>query len=94
MEYGECFALLGVTGAGKSTTFKCLTGEEIPDDGYLYMGGQNVRTIGGFDKARCLIGYCPQFDAIFHNLTVKQHLQFYADVKGVRGDIKAELVDK
>jgi ABC-type multidrug transport system ATPase subunit len=28
---GECFALLGVTGAGKTTTFKCLTGEEIPD---------------------------------------------------------------
>jgi ABC-type multidrug transport system ATPase subunit len=28
---GECFALLGVTGAGKTTTFKCITGEEIPD---------------------------------------------------------------
>jgi len=30
LEYGECFALLGVSGAGKTTTFKCLTGEEIP----------------------------------------------------------------
>jgi len=39
LEYGECFALLGVTGAGKSTTFKCLTGEETPDSGELYMGG-------------------------------------------------------
>ena len=27
LEFGECFALLGVTGAGKTTTFKCLTGE-------------------------------------------------------------------
>ena len=38
LEYGECFALLGITGAGKSTTFKCLTGEEAPDSGELYMG--------------------------------------------------------
>ena len=28
LEYGDCFALLGVSGAGKTTTFKCLTGEE------------------------------------------------------------------
>jgi len=27
LEYGECFALLGISGAGKTTTFKCLTGE-------------------------------------------------------------------
>jgi len=33
LEYGECFALLGVTGAGKTTTFKCLTGEEKPTNG-------------------------------------------------------------
>lgn len=33
LEYGECFALLGVSGAGKTTTFKCLTGEEIPSAG-------------------------------------------------------------
>ncbi len=33
LEYGECFALLGVSGAGKTTTFKCLTGEEIPSEG-------------------------------------------------------------
>jgi ABC-type glutathione transport system ATPase component len=27
LEFGECFALLGISGAGKSTLFKCLTGE-------------------------------------------------------------------
>jgi ABC-type multidrug transport system ATPase subunit len=30
LEFGECFALLGVSGAGKSTCFKCLTGEIYP----------------------------------------------------------------
>jgi ATP-binding cassette subfamily A (ABC1) protein 12 len=33
LEYGECFALLGVSGAGKTTCFKCLTGEIIPSSG-------------------------------------------------------------
>jgi ABC-type multidrug transport system ATPase subunit len=30
-----------------------------------------------------MIGYCPQFDAIFEGLTVLEHLEFYARVKGV-----------
>ena len=94
LEFGECFALLGVTGAGKTTTFKCLTGEETPDYGKLFMGGNDVRTRSGFDSARCLIGYCPQFEAIFENLTVYQHLDFYASIKGVRSDYKAELIMK
>lgn len=33
LSFGECFALLGTTGAGKTTTFKCITGEEIPSSG-------------------------------------------------------------
>lgn len=33
LEFGECFALLGVSGAGKSTCFKCLTGETYPSEG-------------------------------------------------------------
>ena len=30
LDYGECFALLGVNGAGKTTTFKMLTTEILP----------------------------------------------------------------
>lgn len=33
----ECFGLLGVNGAGKSTTFRMLTGEEIPNSGTMYL---------------------------------------------------------
>ena len=33
LEFGECFALLGVSGAGKTTCFKCLTGEMYPSQG-------------------------------------------------------------
>ena len=33
LDYGECFALLGVNGAGKSTTFKSLTRDIVPTNG-------------------------------------------------------------
>ena len=59
LEYGECFALLGVSGAGKTTTFKCLTGEERPNNGVVNINGFNVGTTEGFNNARKCIGYCP-----------------------------------
>jgi ABC-type multidrug transport system fused ATPase/permease subunit len=59
LEYGECFALLGVTGAGKTSTFKCLTGEEWADSGKLSIGNYNVLDNEEAENARKLIGYCP-----------------------------------
>jgi len=44
LEFGECFALLGVSGAGKTTTFKCLTGVIKPEVGRV--------SINGFDLTR------------------------------------------
>ena len=52
LEFGECFALLGTTGAGKTTTFKCLTGEEIADAGDLFMCSHDLRTLAGQESAR------------------------------------------
>jgi ABC-type multidrug transport system ATPase subunit len=59
LNYGECFALLGVTGAGKTSTFKCLTGEEWADSGKLSLGGFDLLEQSESDKARMMIGYCP-----------------------------------
>ena len=52
LEYGECFALLGVSGAGKTTLFKCLTGEIYPSSGQLTINGNDITTSSGFNKAR------------------------------------------
>lgn len=38
----ECFGLLGVNGAGKSTTFRMLTGDEFPNSGVMYLGGKEI----------------------------------------------------
>lgn len=81
LDYGECFALLGVNGAGKSTTFKSLTRDIVPSSGQISIAGHNVLT--EFDQARKLIGYCPQHDAIFPLMTVEEHLWFYVRIKGI-----------
>ena len=81
IEYGECFALLGVNGAGKSTTFKALTSEIEPTAGQITINGFNLQS--EFNSARRLIGYCPQNDAIFQLMTIEEHLEYYARIKGI-----------
>ena len=88
---GECFALLGVNGAGKSTTFKSLTRDVVPTSGEVKIQGYSV--LQDFDNARRFIGYCPQNDAIFPLMTVQEHLWFYAKIKGVSKDMRQSVVD-
>ena len=57
LQSGECFALLGVNGAGKSTTFKNLTCEVEPTDGNIHIGALDINK--DFNQIRKLIGYCP-----------------------------------
>jgi len=57
LDYGECFALLGVNGAGKSTTFKSLTGDVLPTTGKITIAGFDIQR--DFKSARKMIGYCP-----------------------------------
>jgi ABC-type multidrug transport system ATPase subunit len=54
---GECFALLGVNGAGKSTAFKTIVAAEEPTSGSITIQGLDI--IKDFRKARKLLGYCP-----------------------------------
>eukprot|EP00347_Sterkiella_histriomuscorum_P012329 403369011 len=94
LDYGECFALLGVSGAGKTTTFKCMTGEEFPTNGEITINGYDITKQSGFEQARKCVGYCPQFDAIFDGMTVKEHLEFYAKIKGIIPDLRKSLIKK
>jgi ATP-binding cassette subfamily A (ABC1) protein 3 len=92
LDYGECFALLGVNGAGKSTTFKSLTGDVLPTEGEVTIAGFDIYQ--DFKEARKLIGYCPQKDAIFPLLNVEEHLWFYSRIKGVPPSLREEVVEK
>ncbi|CAG9334828.1 unnamed protein product [Blepharisma stoltei] len=92
VNHQECFAFLGVNGAGKTTTFKMLTGEIAPTQGEAFICGNSVTK--DLDRARELIGYCPQFDAISDLLTSKEHLRLYCDIKGIPRDRREALVEE
>uniref|UniRef100_A0A8C3VSL4 ATP binding cassette subfamily A member 7 n=1 Tax=Catagonus wagneri TaxID=51154 RepID=A0A8C3VSL4_9CETA len=78
---GECFGLLGVNGAGKTSTFRMVTGDKLPSGGEAVLAGHSV-TQEPAAAHRCM-GYCPQSDAIFELLTGREHLELFARLRGV-----------
>ncbi|KAM6410749.1 ATP-binding cassette sub-family A member 13-like [Pluvialis apricaria] len=82
---GECFGLLGTNGAGKSTTFKMLTGDIIPSAGRAVIRtptGSEMDILSASSEG-ILIGYCPQQDALDELLTGWDHLYYYCTLRGI-----------
>ncbi|XP_012735452.2 phospholipid-transporting ATPase ABCA1 isoform X1 [Fundulus heteroclitus] len=77
----ECFGLLGVNGAGKTSTFRMLTGDTPITHGEAFLSQHSVLT--EMERVHQLMGYCPQFDAISDLLTGREHLELYARLRGV-----------
>jgi len=80
---GEIFGLLGANGAGKSTTFRMLCGLLPASAGSLRVAGVDLRHAAAAARAR--IGYMSQKFALYGNLSVRQNLEFFARVYGLRG---------
>eukprot|EP00736_Rhodelphis_marinus_P006281 Rmarinus@m.16243 len=78
---GEVFGLLGINGAGKTSTLSMLACEVTPTSGSATIGGMDIRK--DMEKIRLLMGYCPQFDALYDLLTAREHLRLFAAIKGV-----------
>ncbi|XP_014205585.1 ATP-binding cassette sub-family A member 2-like [Copidosoma floridanum] len=76
---GECFGLLGVNGAGKSTTFRMMTGEEIPHSGMMFLSDRKLTGTQNLSQ----MGYCPQNDAIVRSLNTYDHLRLFARLRGI-----------
>lgn len=80
VQAGRCFGLLGVNGAGKSTTFKMLTTEIIPTAGKIILKGNEI---GAGPMCNGEVGYCPQSDALDGFLTPHQCLTIHGEVCGL-----------
>ncbi|XP_072841100.2 ATP-binding cassette sub-family A member 2 isoform X1 [Pogona vitticeps] len=78
---GECFGLLGVNGAGKTTTFKMLTGDESTTGGEAFVNGHSI--LKELLQVQQSLGYCPQFDALFDELTAQEHLELFTRLRGI-----------
>ncbi|KAG5484802.1 hypothetical protein LSCM1_06628 [Leishmania martiniquensis] len=83
MREGEISVLLGHNGAGKTTVLNMMTGMVEPDEGDCYIYGSSVRT--QLSEVRRQIGYCPQHNILWPELTCRDHLEFFGRIKGLKG---------
>ncbi|KAB0347715.1 hypothetical protein FD754_012572 [Muntiacus muntjak] len=78
---GQITVLLGHNGAGKTTTCSILTGLITPSSGKAFINGYEISQ--DMLQIRKSMGWCPQHDILYDNLTVAEHLHFYAQLKGL-----------
>lgn len=78
---GEIIGLLGPNGAGKSTTMNMLTGFIEPTEGEIIIDGNDI--LKKPKKAKKQIGYMPEGVPLYTDLTVKEFVQYMAEIKQV-----------
>eukprot|EP00520_Triparma_pacifica_P008731 CAMPEP_0118633290 /NCGR_PEP_ID=MMETSP0785-20121206/914_1 /TAXON_ID=91992 /ORGANISM="Bolidomonas pacifica, Strain CCMP 1866" /LENGTH=2399 /DNA_ID=CAMNT_0006524147 /DNA_START=106 /DNA_END=7305 /DNA_ORIENTATION=- len=80
----EIMSLLGQNGAGKTTFFSMLMGIAEPTSGVCMADGKNI--LVSRDIVKKTVGSCPQYDILFDNYTIEEHLLFYGQLKGIHKD--------
>ncbi|MCK5498779.1 MAG: ABC transporter ATP-binding protein [Gammaproteobacteria bacterium] len=89
---GEVLGFLGPNGAGKSTTMKMITGFLEPTSGTVSVCGHDVLEEPIQVKEK--IGYLPEGAPSYGEMTVKNFLDFIADIRGMKGKEKETCVDE
>lgn len=90
---GECVALAGHNGAGKSTVMKLILGLISPNAGEVRLLGQQASGRQSV-KLRFDIGYLPEVVSLYPNLTGIETLDFYAKLKQIKGTAYRDLLAK
>ncbi len=89
---GELYALLGVNGAGKSTTIKMLSCLTRPTSGDAVLMGHSV--VSDPDRVKAIINVSPQETAVAAKLSVRENLEFIARIYGADKKQAKEKADK
>jgi ABC-2 type transport system ATP-binding protein len=89
---GEIWGFLGPNGAGKSTTIRMLCGVLAPSSGSAHVLGYDVARDPEAVKLR--IGYMSQGSSMWNDLTVEEHLQFYAGMFDIYGRAQRVAVEE
>lgn len=85
---GEILGFLGPNGAGKSTTLKMITCYLSPTFGNISVGEFNVQDHS--QQIREMIGYLPEHNPLYTEMTVYDYLKFVADIRNIK-DFKSAL---
>ncbi|XP_041378992.1 cholesterol transporter ABCA5-like isoform X2 [Gigantopelta aegis] len=90
VDRGEVFGLLGPNGAGKTTTLNMIIAETSATRGKIVIAGHNIHSRTA--KVFKALGYCPQHDALWDTITLREHLACYAAIKGIpKGQIDSVI---
>lgn len=89
---GESLALLGSNGAGKTTALSALSGFITPTSGQVFVQGLDTSRERAALCSR--LGICTQHDIVWDSLTVHQHIQLFASLKGVPREVHRAAVQQ
>lgn len=81
VEKGQIYGFLGPNGAGKSTTMNIMTGYLAATEGTVLINGHDIMKEP--ELAKKSIGYLPELPPLYTDMTVKEYLQFVAELKKV-----------
>ena len=76
---GQFVAFVGGSGAGKSTFMNCISGVSRPTSGKVYVNGNDL--FKNYAVLKNIIGYVPQQDIVFTDLTLKDMLKYAAELR-------------
>ena len=92
IEKGKVYGFLGPNGAGKSTTMNILTGYIAATEGTVVINGHDILKEPG--EARACIGYLPEQPPLYQDMTVREYLDFAAELKGIDKEKRKQSVDE
>lgn len=89
---GEIVGLLGPNGAGKTTTFYMMVGLIRPENGNIFLDGEDIVKFPMYKRAQRGISYLPQEPSIFRKLSVEDNLRAVLEIKGLgKEEIESEI---
>jgi ABC-2 type transport system ATP-binding protein len=90
---GECLALIGANGSGKSTAVRTISGLLEPSEGTVRICGHDPHREPDAEAARAALALVPDAPMLYDDLTVRQHLSLVALAHGVTDDGIAARID-
>lgn len=92
IEEGHVYGFLGPNGAGKSTTMNIMTGYLGATEGEVLINGHDI--LKEPEEAKRQIGYLPELPPLYMEMTVREYLEFVAELKGIAKNKREESINE